>query len=1122
MQESVVLTAELKDELSAPLEGVKKEFDTTTRTVEKANKSQAKSTQDAASIMDKALGKATGAQSDMTKALEKATGKHATAMHNQEQALFRVNVAQQRLDELRSNSNTKASTLTAAESRLEDAQFKQAKAVEDALAATRGLEDARADLADATKNLSEVETKAVAPQVADPAKRNAAMGTLAPAVGVVGGAMTAGFGVMLKTYADFDKAMAGVQAATHETTQNMRLLREEAIRVGADTAFSAGEAAQGIEELAKAGVATQDILKGGLAGALDLAAAGELGVGEAAEIAATAMTQFKLAGDQIPHLADLLAAGAGKAQGSVQDLGGALNQSGLVASAAGASIEETVGTLAAFASNGLIGSDAGTSLKTMLQRLQNPAKKAANEMEDLGINMYNAQGEFAGMEALAGQLAAGMGDMTQAERDASMAIIFGSDAVRAANVLYAQGAEGIADWTAQVNDAGYAAKTASIMQDNLAGDVEKLGGAFDTVFLQSGGSANDVLRILVQALEGAVDLIGKIPAPILGLIGVFTGLTGGTLLLVGAIGMMAPKIKDGVGALRDLTGTGTKADKAVRGVGKAAGFLTGAIAAWATVGPLIASVVSSGNTADAYKLSDALFKLGSGGKAAGTGMGDLDKLFTGKGNFFNGLDVKGIDEAFRIMGNPNVTDNIDNVISKIVSFGTRGSSNLEFAKKNFAELDTQIADMVTSGNADQAATAYEQLAQKAKDAGVPTEKLAEIFPEYAKALGTASSASADAAAATEVMDQALEETGVTLGAVIEDMEKFLELLFQSGMLTMSARDANAAFHEATRGTKDAIKSATDALQKDLESKGYNTEAAKKLATEQYNLGAALNKSKTDFDLTTSAGAILNSQFQNIAQSGMADVTASAKEGMGQDGLQKKIMATYDALVKDANQMGIVGTAAEDLARKVLGVPDDVKVNSWMSDQAKIMAEQTAEKVSGIDRNVKVTTNFVEIGAPPTPRDILNQSWGGPQNSGGGVYMAGGGVVPGYAPGVDDIPAVLSRGESVLVPELTQAIGPSNIMALNHAYSGGRPAGAGPARASLAGLATKKRVGSFDVSMSSAPPASGAGSRSFTFAPQITVQGDAQAQETAQDIEAQMRELFTEFLENLEKEAEAAY
>lgn len=75
---------------------------------------------------------------------------------------------------------------------------------------------------------------------------------------------------------------------------------------------------------------------------------------------------------------------------------------------------------------------------------------------------------------------------------------------------------------------------------------------------------------------------------------------------------------------------------------------------------------------------------------------------------------------------------------------------------------------------------------------------------------------------------------------------------------------------------------------------------------------------------------------------------------------------------------------------------------------------------------------------------------GIENSGGGVYsgggvvgFAGGGVLGGYAPGRDTIPAILSKGEAVLVPELVRAIGPQNIMAANAAASGGRPAGSGP-------------------------------------------------------------------------------
>src|SRR6185312_1645820 len=394
-----------------------------------------------------------------------------------------------------------------------------------------------------------------------------------------GGLIGAGVGIAVKSFADFDKSMSGVKAATHESAANMELLRTAAINAGADTAFSASEAAQGVDELAKAGISTADIMAGGLNGALSLAAAGELGVGEAAETAASAMTQFKLSGEDIPHIADLLAAGAGKAQGSVHDMGMALNQAGLVASATGLSIEETTGGLAAFASAGLVGSDAGTSFKSMLQRLTPQSEKAAKMMDELGVSAYDSQGNFVGLSEYAGILQDKLSGMTAEQRNATMATLFGSDAVRAANVLYEQGATGIEKWESAVNDAGFAAETAAIRQDNLAGDIEKLGGSLDSVFLKSGSGANDVLRGLTQGLEGVVDTIGNIPAPLLNMGLMFAGVAGGAALLGGAVITTLPKVLDTVDAFNKIAPAGSKARGAFGKVAKGAGLAAAAITA---------------------------------------------------------------------------------------------------------------------------------------------------------------------------------------------------------------------------------------------------------------------------------------------------------------------------------------------------------------------------------------------------------------------------------------------------------------------------------------------------------------------------------------------------------------
>ena len=151
---------------------------------------------------------------------------------------------------------------------------------------------------------------------------------------MLGAGAAAGAAVALVTreYANFDQAMSGVASTGDDARQNIDALTEAAKKAGADTAYSAVEAANGVEELVRAGVSASDVLGGGLDGALSLAAAGQIEVADAAGIASTAMTQFELSGDKIPHVADLLAAGAGKAMGGVDDLGMALKQSGLVAS----------------------------------------------------------------------------------------------------------------------------------------------------------------------------------------------------------------------------------------------------------------------------------------------------------------------------------------------------------------------------------------------------------------------------------------------------------------------------------------------------------------------------------------------------------------------------------------------------------------------------------------------------------------------------------------------------------------------------------------------------------------------------------------------------------------------
>jgi TP901 family phage tail tape measure protein len=326
-----------------------------------------------------------------------------------------------------------------------------------------------------------------------------------------GGLVAAGLILATKRAADFDQAMSNVAATGEDARGSIAALREAAIDAGAETVFSAQESAGAIEELAKAGIQAKDILAGGLTGALNLAAAGGIAVADAAEIASNTLNQFKLKGKDATHVADVLAAGAGKASGGVDDLGQALAQTGQVAAAMGLSVEETTAGLAAFASAGLKGSDAGTSFKTMLGALTPNSAKAADEMKRLGVNAFDSQGNFIGLEKFAGNLHESLKGLTTQQRQASLEIMFGSDAVRAGIELYNQGADGIHKWIAAVDDQGYAAETAATRLDNLNGDLEKLSGAFDSALISIGSAGQGPLRAVVQGVTEVVDSFNSLP-----------------------------------------------------------------------------------------------------------------------------------------------------------------------------------------------------------------------------------------------------------------------------------------------------------------------------------------------------------------------------------------------------------------------------------------------------------------------------------------------------------------------------------------------------------------------------------------------------------------------------------
>ena len=735
----------------------------------------------------------------------------------------------------------------------------------------------------------------------------------------MGAVAAAGVALAISKWADFDQAMSNVRAATHESEAGMEQLSNAALDAGARTVFSAEEAANAIEELAKAGVSTADILSGGLDGALDLAAAGGLGVAEAAGIAATALKTFNLEGTDMAHVSDLLAAGAGKAMGDVTDLSAALNQSAMVANATGLSIEETTAGLAAFASQGLIGSDAGTSFKSMLQALTPTSGAAADKMKELGISAYDQQGKFVGLAEFAGQLKSSLSDLTVEQQQAALKTIFGSDAIRAATVLYSEGESGIQKWIEAVDDQGYAAETAAARLDNLKGDLEALGGALDTALIKTGEGADGPLRDMVKWLTEAVDAYNELPAPMqsaalaLGILTAGVGILGGGMLLA------VPKIAEFKIALSTLGITGGGARNALMGITRFLGGPWG-IAMMAAA----ASVAVFNASMDASKVSAEGFEMG-----IKQGSGALDTMREAAEK-----NEQGLVKVFADVGGQ--VDKLPELLDKASTSGRGFWSSMSFNETamldNLKEFGSALSGIASSD----LPRAQEQFSAFGESASLSREQLAvalDEMPAFKKALLDTADASGMATDDATLLALALGEVGP---AALEGADGTDEQANALEALAGVASDTS----EAVADLADDIRNFGSA-QFDTERAAISFQESLASLDEQMQSGAA------SLDITTQAGRDTQSALLDVAAAANENAASIAAVGGSTDAIQGALEAGRQKIIDTRLALGDSAAAAKAYADRLIATPEAVK---------------TQVQLSGVEAAQRIIDNFIAANA----------------------------------------------------------------------------------------------------------------------------------------------------------------
>ena len=215
-----------------------------------------------------------------------------------------------------------------------------------------------------------------------------------------------------------------VEAISGATGSNLEMLEEQAKELGKTTQFSALQAASSMEVLGSAGFEATEIYAA-MPGLLDLAATDNIELANAAEIAATALRGFGLEADQVGHVADVLARSAADTNASVESMGYSFKYVATVAEAAGVSMEETAAAIGILSDAGIKGTKSGTTLRSILSRMINPTERAAEVMEELGIQFYNTDGTMKSLSEIITVVNEKTSGLTEQQRNQALSTIYG-------------------------------------------------------------------------------------------------------------------------------------------------------------------------------------------------------------------------------------------------------------------------------------------------------------------------------------------------------------------------------------------------------------------------------------------------------------------------------------------------------------------------------------------------------------------------------------------------------------------------------------------------------------------------------------------------------------------------
>lgn len=311
---------------------------------------------------------------------------------------------------------------------------------------------------------------------------------------------------------DFEIGMSKVQALTRldKNSDDYKMLREQARDLGATTAFTANEVAQGQAFYAMAGFKPEQI-KNAMSGTLSMSLAGDIDLATTADIGSNILTGFKLNSNEMNRVSDALVATFTRSNVNLTMLGDTMKYVAPVASGLGVDLETAAVAAGKLGDAGIQGSMAGTGLRSILGRLAEPPKMAGEALDKLKIKTRDAKGNLRQFTDILAELDKKTKKMGTAERAGLFKHIAGEEAFSALSVLVDQAGSGqLQAMIAEIKAAkGEAEKVAKTMTDNLDGDLKNLTSAYEDVGIQIFGGADSPLRDITKRVTDLISKFGQ-------------------------------------------------------------------------------------------------------------------------------------------------------------------------------------------------------------------------------------------------------------------------------------------------------------------------------------------------------------------------------------------------------------------------------------------------------------------------------------------------------------------------------------------------------------------------------------------------------------------------------------